>query len=163
MPNNRIAPCKCGFLEKQANHPDSPIRFDAKLNEYHFIYRTSTDGEATMMVYHCPFCGGRAPKSRRADLFHRLTHAEQRRLAELTKDMRTVQDVTAAFGEPDIRQPIGEVVITPERDGKPETTKSYPAMIYTGLSETADIRVTIYPADRVGISFEGKAVKKDAG
>ena len=77
--------------------------------------------------------------------------------------MRTVQDVTAAFGEPDIRQPIGEVVITPERDGKPETTKSYPAMIYTGLSETADIRVTIYPADRVGISFEGKAVKKDAG
>jgi len=31
------------------------------------------------------------------------------------------------------------------------------------LSETADIRVTIYPADRVGISFEGKAVKKDAG
>lgn len=163
MPNNRIAPCKCGFLERQANHPDSPIRFDAKLNEYHFIHRTNEGGEAMMMIYHCPFCGGRAPKSRRADLFHRLTHAEQRRLSELTKDMRTVQDVTAAFGEPEIKQPIGLVTVTHERGGKPETTESYPVIIYTKLSETADVRVTIYPADRVGFSFQGKAVRKDAG
>lgn len=109
MPNNRIAPCKCGFLERQANHPDSPIRFDSELNEYHFIHRTSISGESKMMIYHCPFCGGRAPKSRRSELFHRLTHAEQHRLSELTKDMRTIQDVTVGLGEPDIRQPIGMV------------------------------------------------------
>jgi len=163
MPNNRIAPCKCGFLEREANHADSPVRFDAKLNEYHFIHRMSTGEEAMMMIYHCPFCGGRAPKSRRGDLFHRLTHAEQRRLSGLTKDLRTVQDVAMAFGEPDIRQPIGMMQTIPERDGKPETTQSYPVMIYTKLSETADVHVTIYPADRVGISFQGKAVKKDAG
>lgn len=163
MPNNRIAPCKCGFLEREANHPDSPIRFDAKLNEYHFIYRESDGEEAKMMIYHCPFCGGRAPKSRRADLFHRLTHTERRRLCELTKDMQTVQDVMTAFGEPVIRPPVGEIVTFPERDGKPETTKSYSVMIYTKLSETADVRVTIYPADRVGISFQGKAVRKDLG
>lgn len=125
MPNNRITPCKCGFLEQHANEPDSPIRFDPKLNEYHFIYLTST-GEATMMIYYCPICGGRAPKSRRANLFCRLTHSERRRLTELTKNMRTVQDVITTLGEPDIRHLISEVITTPERDGKPEITKSYP-------------------------------------
>jgi hypothetical protein len=162
MPNNRIAPCKCGYLDRQANHPDSPIRFDAELNEYHFIHRTSTRGEAKMMIYHCPFCGGRAPKSRRDQLFHRLTHAERRRLCELTKSMRNIQEVTAAFGEPEIRQSVGMVITTPEKDGKPETTRSYPVLIYTGLSEMADVHVTVYPDDRVGFSFQGKAVKKDA-
>jgi hypothetical protein len=150
-------------LDAQANHPDSPIRFDPELNEYHFIHDTSTSGEAKMMIYHCPFCGGRAPKSRRSELFHRLTHAEQRRLCELTKSMRTIQDVTAAFGEPDIKQPVGMVITKPERDGKPETTQSYPVMIYTKLSDIADVHVTIYPTDRVGISFQGKGVKKHAG
>ena len=96
MPNNRIAPCKCGYLQRQANHPDSPIRFDAELNEYHFTHRTSTGGEAKMMIYHCPFCGGRAPKSRRSELFYRLTRAEQVRLCELTKNMPTLQSVMAA-------------------------------------------------------------------
>lgn len=156
MSNDQIAPCKCEFLKQQANHPDSPIRFDPELNEYHFIHRTSTSGESMMMIYHCPFCGGRAPQSRRAELFHRLTQAERHRLCELTNRMRTIQDVTAAFGEPDIRQPIGMVVITPERDGKPETTQSYPVMIYTKLSEIADVHVTVYPTDRVGISFAGR-------
>ncbi len=76
--------------------------------------------------------------------------------------MRRIQDVTATFGEPDIRHAIGMVITTPERDGKPETAQSYPTMIYTKLSETADIHVAVYPNDKVGISFQGKAVKKDA-
>lgn len=163
MPNNRIAQCKCGFLEREANHPDSPIRFDPKFNEYHFIHCMSTSEEAKMMIYHCPFCGGRAPKSRRSELFHRLTHAEQTRLCGLTNSLRTVEDVTAAFGEPDIRHPVGMVVTTSERDGKPETTQSYPLMIYTKLSKIADVRITVYPTNNVGISFQGKAVKEGSG
>ena len=94
-------------------------------------------------------------------MFHRLTSAERRRLCELTKEMRTIQDVTDAFGDPDTKQHIGVVVTKPERDGKPETTQSYPVMIYRKLSDTADVHVTIYPDDRVGISFHGKAVKKN--
>jgi hypothetical protein len=69
VPNNKIARCKCGFLERHAGEPDSPIRFDAQMNEYHFVYPGSMGGEARMNIYHCPFCGGRAPKSRRGDLF----------------------------------------------------------------------------------------------
>jgi hypothetical protein len=71
-----------------------------------------------------------------------------------------VQDVTAAFGEPEIRQAVGWVQTTPEQDGKPETTRSYPVMIYTKLSELVDMHVTIYPTDQVGISFRGKRIKK---
>jgi hypothetical protein len=129
------------------------------MNEYFIAHGKS----GRMMIYYCPFCGGSTPRSRRSLLFHTLTDAERHRLTNLTKDMRTVQDVTGAFGEPDIHQPVGCVITTPERDGKPETTKSYPVMIYTKLSEIADIHVTIHPADRVGISFQGKGVKKDAG
>jgi hypothetical protein len=116
-----------------------------------------------MMIYHCPYCGGSAPKSRRDRLFHTLTDVERDRLVRLTKDMRTLQDVTAAFGEPDLKQPVGMVVTKPERGGKPETTQSYPVMIYHKPSDIADVHVTIYPADRVGISFQGKAVKKNEG
>jgi hypothetical protein len=76
--------------------------------------------------------------------------------------MRTIQDLTAAFGEPDIKQASGTVLTLPERDGNPETTQSYPLMIYTKLSETANVHVTVYPTDRVAISFQGKAVKEHA-
>jgi hypothetical protein len=55
------------------------------------------------------------------------------------------------------------VITKPERDGTPETTQSYQVMIYQKLSDIADVHVIIYPADRVGISFQGKAVKKNAG
>ena len=59
-------PCTCGFLECQADDPDSPIVFDARLNEYHFEYASPCSdvgcdsAKAQMMIYHCPFCGGAA-------------------------------------------------------------------------------------------------------
>jgi hypothetical protein len=163
MPNNQLAPCQCGFLEGEANHPDSPIRFDAKLNEYHFIHHMSTGEEAKMMIYHCPFCGGRAPESRRDELFHRLTEAERHRLFKLTERLRTLDQVIAAFGQPDLDQPVGLVKVTPERDGKPETTESCRVVIYTKLSDTADVHVKVHPTNRVAFSFSAKAVEEHAG
>ena len=158
MPPTRKDICDCGVLERASRESDHSIRWDERLNEYYIAH-----GKGRMMIYYCPFCGGSTPKSRRSLLFHTLTDAERHRLTNLTKDMRTVQEVTGRFGEPDIHQPVGCVITTPERDGRPETTESYPVMIYTKLSEIADVHVTIYPADRVGISFQGNGVKKDAG
>ena len=155
MPPQRKDICDCGVLEHASREPDHAIRWDERLQEYHIVYGKGSE----MMIYYCPFCGGSTPKSRRSLLFHTLTHAERQRLCDLTKDTRTVQDVISAFGEPDIRQPVGMVQTMPEKDGQPETTKSYPVMIYTQLSETADVHVTIYPEDRVGISFQGKEVR----
>jgi hypothetical protein len=146
-------------LEHAADDPKCPVEFDAELNEYHLV-RGPKD---YLLIYYCPFCGGSPPKSRRGRLFHALTDTERQRLVMLTKDMRTFQDVSRALGEPDIKQPVGLVITKPEREGKPETTQSYPVMIYQKLSDVADVHVTIYPTDRVGISFQGKAVKKNAG
>jgi hypothetical protein len=158
MPPPRKDICDCGSLERASKEPGHVIRWDEQLNEYHIVY--GKDGQ--MMIYYCPFCGGSTPKSRRSLLFHTLTDAECRRLCDLTKDLRTVQEVTASFGEPDIKQSVGMTVTKPEREGKPERTQSYPVMIYTKLSDIADVHVTIYPADRVAITFQGKPVKKNA-
>jgi hypothetical protein len=147
--------CKCEWLERAADDPKTAVEFDAKLNEYHLV-RGPKD---YLVIYYCPFCGGSPPKSRRDRLFHKLTDAERHRLVTLTKDMRTVEDVTRAFGEPDVRQPAGMVTTNPEREGKPETTQSYPVMIYRKLSDIADVHVIIYPTERVSISFQGKVKK----
>src|SRR5262245_38588879 len=153
MPSRREkGTCKCEWLERAADDPKTPVEFDTELNEYHIV-RGPKD---FLMLYYCPFCGGSAPKSKRDRLFHTLTEAERLRLVTLTKDMRTVDDVTRAFGEPDFRQPVGMVVTTPERGGKAETTQSYPVLIFTKLSKIANVHVTVYPTDRVGISFQGK-------
>ena len=158
MPNNRLVPCKCGFLERNAGDPDSPIRFDAQMNEYHFVYATSMGGEARMNIYHCPFCGGRAPKSRRGELFARLTNKERWRLTDLTKGLHTLDQVLASLGPPERDSAVGMTVVTPERGGKPETTQNFRTLVYTKLSDTAEIHITVYPMDRVAITFEGKYV-----
>ncbi len=149
--------CKCDSLERAAEDTKCPVEFDDELNEYHI----TLEDDGYMVIRYCPFCGGRAPDSKRSRLFHMLTDDERRRLCDLTKGTRTLQDVTAAFGEPEIRQPVGMVVTMPERDGSPETTKSYPVLIYTKLSDIANVHVTVYPTDKVAISFQGKAVKEE--
>jgi hypothetical protein len=158
MPPKELGVCKCNWLTHAAEDPKCPVEFDSELNEFHIV-RGPQDH---MMIYYCPFCGGAAPKSKRDRLFHTLTDVERDRLVRLTKDMRTLSDVIAALGEPDLKQSVGIVVTNPERDGKPETTQSYPTMTYKHLSETADVCVTIYPTDQVGITFQGKPVKKSA-
>ena len=165
MPNDNIQPCECGYLDREASDPDSPIQFDRELNEYYFAHQITHDGgtqaKGKLSLYHCPFCGGRAPESRRDDLFHRLTEAERQRLMRITKDLKTVQEVVSAFGEPDIRQHSGMVIIKPGRADEPECSQSYPVMIYKGLSEVSDVDVIVYPDDKVGITLRSKPLKTE--
>jgi hypothetical protein len=154
MPSpNEQAECKCGGLARMAEDPKDPIEFDARLNEYHIIHKGNG---GYSLVYYCPLCGGRAPASKRSSLFQRLDDFERRRLSELTKDLRTVQEVVAAFGQPDVRRPVGMTIIRPEIEGVPETAQSFPAMTYSRLSETANVYVSVYPDDKVSVSFQPK-------
>jgi hypothetical protein len=152
-PSNESGECKCGELARMADDPKDPVEFDPKLNEYHL---PRSDNSGYSIVRFCPLCGGRAPASKRASLFQKLDETERHRLSELTKDLRTVQDVIAAFGQPDVRIPLRMTVITPEKQGLPETSQSYPVMIYNNLSEVAVIHATVYPNDKVAISFQTK-------
>jgi hypothetical protein len=144
-------------LERLADDPTTPVEFDAELNEYHITRK----GGGHWMIYYCPLCGGSVPESRRDQLFHALTDVERQRLIDLTLHLKTLDEVLAAFGPPDIDQPTGFVKVVPERDGKPETTESFRVLIYEKLSETADVRVAVHPADRIGITFLGKEKKKN--
>jgi hypothetical protein len=135
-----------------AEDPRNSIEFDAQLHEYHVMRK---DGSGYSLIYFCPFCGGQAPKSQRSRLFHQLTDAERHRLTELTKDLRTVQDVIAALREPDVKG-LSMTVTTPEKQGQPDSTQTYPVMTYSKLSDTATVNVQIYPTDRVAITFQGK-------
>ena len=149
---DELAECKCGHLSRLAEDSREAVKFDGQLNEYHILRK---DGSGYSLIYFCPLCGGRAPKSKRDSAFHRLTGAERHRLTELTKNLRTVQDVIAALGEPDVKG-LRLTVTTSETEGQPETTQTYPAMTYSKLSDAAIINVRVYPSDRVGITFQGK-------
>jgi hypothetical protein len=135
------------------------IRWDKDLKEYYIVHGRGR--RMCMSVYFCPFCGGRTPKSRRDLLFHTLTDAESLRLLGLMKDKRSVREVIAAFGEPDVRRDAGWLSSAPERDGKPETVGVSPVMIYSKLSKVADVYVTIGPSDRVGVTLVPKVLKED--
>ncbi len=75
-------PCSCGFLEQAADDPNLPIRFDPLVGEYHFEFPSPFAGEACpeakaqLTIYHCPFCGGAAPPSKRDTLFTNISDQE---------------------------------------------------------------------------------------
>ena len=149
--------CDCGVLEEAARHPDVPIEFDPRLNEFHLVY--TSDGEVgRMTIYHCLFCGGLAPPSQRHTLFAEITVTEQHRLAKLTQDLATVPAVLAALGKPDRDNPAGLMRTSPERDGQPPETRAFRTLLYTALSDTANVQVVVQDNERVTFSFLGKYI-----
>jgi hypothetical protein len=154
-------PCRCNYLQRQANHPDSPIVFDERTNEFHIVHRLkSSDESAKFTIYHCPFCGGAAPASKRDTLFAVVSHAETARLQEQLKGIRTVDDAIAVLGPADHDEPFGTGSGTLERDGVPPIAEYYRTLTYTKLSDVADVVITDYHRDRVGIAFRGKYLGK---
>src|SRR5262245_13189907 len=159
------APCTCRYLEHEADDPTSPIVFDAQLNEYHFEYPSPCAGgdcptaKAQLIIYHCPFCGGAAPESKRDLLFAVIPPEEQRRLHRLFDGMRTLQGVIAALGPPDQDKERGLTFEQPERGAQPPTMRSFRTLQYTRLSETADVEVYADPAEgKVQVMLLGKYI-----
>ncbi|MCI0390560.1 MAG: hypothetical protein MOB07_17585 [Acidobacteria bacterium] len=148
--------CQCGFLEREARRPDSPIRFDVEMNEYYFSYFNDGGEEANLIIYHCTFCGGAAPDSLRPSKFAMLSNGELERLRELTKDLKTVDLVLAAFGKPDSDEQQGVMWTMPETDGHGEIPGGLRTLTYRNLSQTADVLVTVRLDDKTQITFIGK-------
>jgi hypothetical protein len=148
-------PCTCKYLERASEEPDNPIFFNAEVNEYHF--RSVGKSRGTWMIYHCPWCGGAAPRSKRGSLFATITQKEEERLRRLTTGLRTIEAVIKKFGKPDFDMADGKVIKTQESKGKPPTIKSYRTLHYTGLSKSADVHVTDYcPDGPLRVILQGK-------
>lgn len=148
MPNAGLDPysCDCGWLERAANDPSIPIGFDPKVNEY---YVETSGGLGQAIIKFCPWCGGDAPVSHRANLFAVITAEETLRIRELTEKLRTRTDVTAAWGAPDEEVHSGYVETEPAKDGAPARTITFDVMRYNNISPTAIVDVILRASDRV--------------
>src|SRR6266851_7386421 len=149
--------CDCSYLDRMADDPDMPIKYDARLNEFQFVYHIGLI-EGQLLIRHCPFCGGKAPPSKRSSMFAIISSSETARLVSLTKSLKTVGDVLLALGEPDEDHESGLVVTRPEKDGNPPESQSFRTLVYKAVSETADIHVTVYPQDKVTFRFQSKYI-----
>ena len=134
-------PCTCGYLQRAADDPRNPIIFDEDTSEYQFTFQEpESDGLSTLIIYHCPFCGGAAPESKRDLLFAQIPDSEQSRLAELLDGIETIDGALERFGKPDFE---GTSVTThPERENEPPRIGHHRDIRYHNLSNVAEIRIT---------------------
>lgn len=64
----RSETCACNYLQYAADDPQNPIRFDEVGRMYQFTYQEpDCVGLSVLLIYHCPFCGGAALRSRDHD------------------------------------------------------------------------------------------------
>jgi len=150
-------PCRCKYLERASDDPENPIFFDADVNEYN--YRGIGKSRSTWGIRHCPWCGGAAPKSKRASLFATVTREEEQRLRDITRGLKSVEDVIEKFGKPDHEMAEGLVTKSAESDTEPSKIRSYRVLHYFRLSETADVHFTDYEGG-VRATFQGKYLGK---
>jgi hypothetical protein len=150
-------PCTCDYLHNAADDPDHPIEFDASVHEFLFVVRAD-DGTAKskLSIYHCPFCGGATPNSKRDTLFAAIPNSENVRIRALFSDTKTIAAVLEKFGPADHDHPNGFSSITPERDGSPPTHYSGRSMRYTELSEVADVDVHEHRGGDISVTLIGK-------
>ena len=153
-------PCQCGSLERAAENPDSLVVFDTMTNEYHIV--DTVHGRSELVVYYCFFCGGKAPISKRGELFARVSPDEKARLVSLCKDIRTFDDAMRVFGPPDQDMPSGLMLEVVNESGSSEST-FHRVIVYTGLSDAADVRFTHTLGDQVSTSFQGKYLGEKVG
>lgn len=148
--------CTCGYLQRAADDPDVPIQFEASTGEYQFTYQTEVWGPSMLVIYHCPFCGGAAPESKRALLFHAISDAEEDRLKDLLLPIKTIADALERFGEPDSDVPFGMASMRDEADGQPSSIQYERTLRYGSLSEIADVEIMEASGGRVSFSLSGK-------
>lgn len=127
-------PCNCGSLEDGSKDPDHPIGWDAELHEYYIAF--GDDGR--QVVRFCMSCGGHAPQSRRDDLFHRVSDAEQARLVELISGLRTADEVRERLGEPD-ELLESAVWYSKEVGPGPQEGEAFDLWTYVGFSDVASV------------------------
>jgi len=155
-------PCTCGFLPEQADDPTSPIVYDPQMNEYRFEYPNPCgEGEcgqakASLMIYHCPFCGGAAPAPARDLLFAVIPPEEEHRLYGLLSGIKTLDEAIRVLGPPDGDNPSGLTEEQREREGTAPTVESFRTLRYSGLSETADVCLAETRAGGAHFWLQGK-------
>ena len=149
-------PCTCKTLERAAEEPDCPVVFDPELKEYNIENRRT---RSRWNIYHCYFCGGAAPRSKRASLFATIPERERERLTHLTSGFADFGEVLARFGKPDEDMAVGTASIRDATDAAGPTVTPYRTLRYYGLSKVANVEFVDYgPKHGVRASLQGKYI-----
>jgi hypothetical protein len=143
--------CDCGWLAKAADDPSMPIGCDAAANEYYVEMRGSGEARGQAIIKFCPWCGGDAPVSKRAELFHPVTIDDQLQIGQFSKELRTREDVLAKFGKPDEEIPGGYGV--PESSAQGARTVMLDVLRYNNVVQSASVDVIVRHDGTVGISY----------
>ena len=145
--------CGCHYLSDLTLEPGHPVKFDQRLREFSIEYKDSMGQLGSLLLYHCPFCGGALPESRRSELFAKISEQEERRLQAMLAPVRTVEDAFRVLGPPDSDMPNGVGVHKP---GCPP--QWFRTLIYSGLSSTADVTLALKENNELQMSLQGKYV-----
>ena len=133
------------------------LRSDKRTGEFEFHYTHGAGDDAypaTLMIYHCPFCGGAASKSKRDLLFARIEDDEVDRLAELLAPVQTLDDALKLLGTPDT-ETFG-TFRGDENGDRPSTVERHRHLCYQRLSGTADVWFQVMPDKTVHWQLQGK-------
>lgn len=163
--------CECRYLENAADDPASPIIFDERTGEFQFEYHETRQSRlkhlssalwgdrpyATLIIYHCPFCGGAAPESKRDLLFEIIPREEEARLAEQLKPIKTIDDAIRLLGKPDFEGHVG--LHKPESENQPSTIEHHRDIRYYDLSGVADVWITERADGTAHWQLQGKLKK----
>jgi len=146
-------PCTCGFLQNSADDPDSPIEFDAQTAEYQFRF-----DDSILVIYHCPFCGGAAPESKRALLFEPIPDAEHERVARLLDGITTIEEAIKKLGKPDFEGV--SISKYPEMEGRAPRIENHREIRFQNLSDVAEIWITERFDGSVLWQLQGKPISR---
>lgn len=153
-------PCTCEYLQHAADEPRNPIVFDATTNEYQFRYPDPDPdcvGSAMLIIYHCPFCGGCAPESRRHLLFAVIAPEEESRLFGLLDQVDTISTALAKLGQPTRDDATGSQK-RHEKAGQPNSIQRFRTLVYENLSDVADVWITERENGKAFCQLQGKYI-----
>ena len=154
MPDPSAPRCDCGWLENAAAEPSFPVVFDDATGEYQIVLSSEFGGRAP--IYHCPFCGGSAPESKRDELFEHISSDEMHRLNQLTDGVRNVADAIAKLGQPEEDLANGHSETPRAKEGEAPRTQWFRTLRYSNLSKTAIVDAVVRVDDRVHFVFMPK-------
>ncbi len=143
--------CRCNYLQDMADDPDSGIRFDQSTSEYQFVCDSAKD-----IIYHCPFCGGAAPESKRSLLFSQVPESEIDRLSRFFESITTIDDAIELLGKPDSDSYSTSTL--PETEDKAPSYQRHRQIRYDGLSDVANVLFNEHQDGKVNWGFHGKYI-----
>ena len=143
--------CHCNYLQDMADDPGSGIEFDQRTSKYQFVCDS-----AIVVIYHCPFCGGAAPESKRSLLFAQVPESEVDHLSQLLEPITTIDDALEILGKPDSDGHSTSTLA--EAENEAPRIQRCREIRYSGLSDVADVSFTERPDGEVDWYLEGKYI-----